>query len=130
MSGISSLSSSTSPLPLQAAPEALRMRPAPGTTDTSNARFTVTFSDQFEAKEIFTELARKKAIGVELKSDDLDYLDLGDGTQLHVTFDFRFKPNGPNGTFSPALQMRIDDFRREFQQKLQQAGIRNYAPES
>ena len=129
MSGILSPSSAISPLPLQAAPEALRLRPSPGAIDTSNARFTVTFSDSFEAKDIFTKLAREKDIDVELKSDDLDFNDFGGGAQLQVTLDFAFKPDRPGGTFSPALQVRIDDLRREFQEKLKEANIRNYAPE-
>lgn len=79
--------------------------------------------------QIFNDLARSKDIEVKQESDVYDVSDFGGGEGLYNTIKFNFKPNNPDGTYSPALQMRISDFHREFQEKLREAGITNYAPE-
>lgn len=118
-----SIHSLSSPLLHQPAPEALRLRP-----NNTDIRFTVGLQDSTKAKEIFHDLARLKDIDVKLEDDFHDLDDFGGGFNMHHTLHFTFKPNNPDGTFSPALQMRISDFRREFQEKLDEAGIRNFAP--
>lgn len=120
--------SSSNPLALQAAPEALRLRPKDHTPNNTEMRFTVKIEDTPKATQIFDELARSKDIGIKRESDAFDFDDHGGGLDMHNTLHFGFRPNRPDGTFSPALQMRISDFRREFQEKLDEAGIRNYAP--
>lgn len=91
-------------------------------------RFTIQAHNYLSAKKIFNELATSKKIDVKHESEIYHLDDLGGGLNIYYTLHFSFKPNSPDGSFSPALQMRISDFHREFQEKLDEAGIRNYAP--
>lgn len=123
-----SIHSSSSPSALQGAPQALHLRTHENMPHNTEIRFTIQAHDYFRAKEIFNELATSKKIGVKHESDIFHLDDLGVGVDMYYTLHFSFKPNSPDGSFSPALQMRISDFHREFQEKLDEAGIRNYAP--
>ena len=119
--------SSYAPQTLQGAPEALN-RPIGANLHNTGIQFTVKLEDYRQTMDIFKDLARSKNIGVKQESDVYDYNDFGDGNALHNTIKFSFKPNNKDGTYSPALQMRISDFQREFQEQLSKAGVRNYAP--
>ncbi|MGY2374506.1 hypothetical protein ACW9IB_08355 [Pseudomonas sp. SDO524_S393] len=130
MQGIQSQPITQSPLTLSGAPEALRMHPGAGMPEQTEIRFTVKIEDYRGAMNLFNDLARLKNIVVKQEFDDFEAGDYGGGFGLYNTVHFSFKPNNADGTFSPALQMRISDFNREFQERLHNAGIRNYAPEA
>ncbi|MBO0496848.1 hypothetical protein [Pseudomonas sp. Marseille-Q1929] len=122
------IQSSYAPQTLQAAPEASSRSIGANRHDTG-IQFTVKIEDYPQTMKIFNDLARSKDIEVKQESDVQDYNDYGGGDGLYNTIQFSFKPNNKDGTYSPALQMRISDFHREFQEQLREAGIRNYAPE-
>lgn len=116
------------PQALQAAPEALRLRPEQGSPHNTQMRFTVKPEDYRPAMEIFNDLAQSKNIRTKQESDTYDLNDYGGGFGLYNTIAFQLQPNANEKLDSPALLMRFDDFQREFQEELSEAGIRNYAP--
>jgi hypothetical protein len=123
-----SIHSSSTPSSLQGAHQASHVRTPYNMLHETGMRFTIQLHDYQSAKKIFDELARSKDIGVKQQSDIYDLNDFGGGFGMYNTLHFSFKPDSRDGSFSLALQMRISDFHREFQQKLDEAGIRNYAP--
>ncbi|WP_411380641.1 hypothetical protein [Pseudomonas sp. MPB26] len=126
----------TPPVQAPQALGALRLPPEPGTPHSTPMRFTVKLEDYRDAMKIFNDLAQSKVIRTRLESDTFEMSDYGGGVGLYNTLAFQLQPNPKENGHeseslnSPALRLRFADFQREFQEKLSEAGIRNYAPEA
>lgn len=114
----------------QLVPEELCMPHGKGTPGIKSTAFTIKPEDYSEATKIFNEIARSKDISIRQDSGIQSFTDYGGGLGLYETLSYSFQPKGKEGLDSPALKMRISNFLQEFQEKLDEKGIRNYAPAS
>lgn len=130
MLGSQSFATSTNTLPLQAAPQALRLRPQEGIPERTGIQFTIKPEDYLKTMQVFNDLAWEKGVNSKVESDVYDFADFGGGQGLYNTLTMRFRPDREDGSYSPEQQTKLRAFDQAFQTRLSEAGIRNYAPEA
>ncbi|XVO85166.1 hypothetical protein ACQ9Y2_15440 [Pseudomonas palleroniana] len=115
---------------LQAAPEALRMRPEPNTPDKKSNRITVREEDYSRVIDLLSEAARRHGTQVTIGQPESSDLDYGDGPMKSETFTFSFHPDKADGTYSPKYLENVNKTNQLFENWMYLEGIRNYAPEN
>lgn len=115
---------------LQAAPEELRIGSGQNEKSEKTVRFTVRSKDDYEkAINLFYELAKEKDVQIRNQSTNAETSDYGGGKGAYYTVTFEYRPNLPHINESKEEWNKRTDLNPEFQQKLREANIRNYAPE-
>ncbi|MGZ0714251.1 hypothetical protein [Pseudomonas palleroniana] len=114
---------------LQAAPEALRLRPEPNTPDKESNRITVRKEDFPRVIDLLSEAARRHGTQVTIGQPESSNLDYGDGPVDSETFTFSFHPDKVDGTYSPKYLDNVNKTNQLFENWMYLEGIRNYAPE-
>ncbi|UOK35767.1 MULTISPECIES: hypothetical protein [Pseudomonas] len=114
---------------LQAAPEALRMRPEPNTPDKESNRITVRKEDYSRVIDLLSEAARRHGTQVTIDQPESSNLDYGNKPIESETFTFSFHPDQADGTYSPNYLESVNKTNQLFEDWMRVECIRNYAPE-
>ncbi|AVE04256.1 hypothetical protein [Pseudomonas palleroniana] len=114
---------------LQAAPEALRLRPEPNTPDKESNRITVREEDYSRVIYLLSEAAKRNGTQVTIGRPESSDLDYGDGPMNSETFSFNFHPDKADGSYSPKYLESVNKTNQLFENWMRIEGIRNYAPE-
>lgn len=114
------------PIALHSAPQAEQAGSFREDGVNPDIEFRVKNDEHPKAEQILHDLARSKGINLQYNFSVHQRKDFGEGKMQYNTSNFGVLPDRHDGSYSPDLQKKIGEFRREFQAKLHEAGITNH----